>query len=183
MGNVFSVSAGAPEYATVPTFPIGSPHAAKGDLMWTLTTPVRYLESLPYDPFSPAFPKQPFAYYSPGGPGWMLVSAGPDRDFDFDPTAYVSRDSAATIASRILPYKWDPTNGSRSSGDIILVTARGWPTATPPTDPAWDGPRRAAGWTITASRPGRPPHSYWSPPSPAPATPSTWEWLKEKLGF
>lgn len=56
--------------------------------------------------------------YHTDGRGWMLLSAGPDTDYDIDPAAELermSRDSGAGPAA----LTYDPTNGFNSSGDIV----------------------------------------------------------------
>ena len=63
---------------------------------------------------------------------WILVSPGPDCDFDLS-LEEIERtyESAGPVTDRVdhgdeillnlLPYCWDPTNGIYSSGDIIRV--------------------------------------------------------------
>lgn len=61
----------------------------------------------------------PFAYYT-DGPGWILMSTGPDRDYDVDPR--VDYDGAAKTPLPGLVLKtYDPTNGTKSDGDVWRV--------------------------------------------------------------
>lgn len=84
-----------------------------------LTTPVAYLPKLPADPYM-----QPtsatFAYYADSG-GWILLSPGPDQDFDINPQQLYS--STQPQPSPLLSARrYDPTNGARSDGDVFLVS-------------------------------------------------------------
>jgi len=112
----------------------------------TLTTPVAYITAYSRDPFSPQS-KATFVYWSvcPGqadpsgkvlppdyratGIGWILVSPGPDGDYDlanewdvYDPT--VSQPSLRLLAGtnkKGSAFTYDPTNGTVSNGDIWRV--------------------------------------------------------------
>jgi type II secretory pathway pseudopilin PulG len=83
-----------------------------------LTTPVAYIAELPKDPFSPGG-KLPFAYYT-DGPGWIIVSPGPDDVYELDPPHDYDRHT--TQPSQILLRKaYDPTNGTDSHGDVWRI--------------------------------------------------------------
>ncbi|MGI8908835.1 MAG: hypothetical protein ACR2IE_20370 [Candidatus Sumerlaeaceae bacterium] len=70
------------------------------------------------DPFAPQW-GTPMVYYS-DGPAWVLVSAGPDQDYDMVPARdYVS--SVTQPSARLLQLAYDPTNGTVSDGDIWRV--------------------------------------------------------------
>jgi type II secretory pathway pseudopilin PulG/uncharacterized membrane protein len=97
------------------------------NLLQTLTTPVNYLaahsnlDGYPRDPFAPER-QATFAYYSTKSPaeGWILTSAGPDRDYDIDPM----RDYDPAVkqpSAQLLGLSYDPTNGTVSNGDIWRV--------------------------------------------------------------
>jgi|GEM_PF-503026 len=97
---------------------------------------------IPLDPFTTDEPEpyRYFLYRPPGSPliGWILVSAGPDGDVDFPPSA-VGFSAVASSANRpssprapeamALPFHelkemirsraYDPTNGIISDGDIF----------------------------------------------------------------
>ncbi len=91
-----------------------------------LTTPISYLPRMPIDIFS--FDEiHWYSYYSikpdkeGDGAGWILISAGPDMDYDVDaPNMY----DIATTATRSLlkAMHYDPTNGSISNGDLITCS-------------------------------------------------------------
>jgi type II secretory pathway pseudopilin PulG len=84
-----------------------------------LTTPTAYLSEKINDPFSPQ--PLPFAYFT-DGKGWIIVSRGPDKDYDFDPKQVydgsLPQPSASLLTS---PFTCDPTNGTISNGDIWRV--------------------------------------------------------------
>lgn len=83
-----------------------------------LTTPVAYLAELPRDPFSPGG-KLPFSYHT-DGPGWIIVSPGPDGVYELDPLR--DYDSRTTQPSELLLQKsYDPTNGANSRGDVWRI--------------------------------------------------------------
>ncbi|MBN1518076.1 DUF3352 domain-containing protein [Candidatus Sumerlaeota bacterium] len=87
---------------------------------WHLTSPIAYITRYPEDVFSTK--GYGFNYYSDGN-GWILWSCGPDKVLDltvdnifelYDPT--IQQPSKA-----LLNFSYDPTNGTRSGGDIIRV--------------------------------------------------------------
>jgi prepilin-type N-terminal cleavage/methylation domain-containing protein len=86
-----------------------------------LTTPVAYINALYADPFLHLITKDSisFAYYT-DGTGWILISPGPDEDFDIIPRKfYVSTLENPHIP--LLPFTYDPTNGTVSDGDVWRV--------------------------------------------------------------
>jgi hypothetical protein len=90
-----------------------------------LTTPIPYLPKMPIDVFS--FDENHwYSYYSVNArregdrSGWILISAGPDEDYDMDPVREFDVNSTATI-ERALFHHYDPTNGTISSGDLITL--------------------------------------------------------------
>jgi len=100
--------------------------AAGGELLHTmewgragthgLTTPVAYVETLPPDRFAPV-EKLPFAYYT-DQVGWIFFSAGPDGDYDIRNPAEFYYGSAEQPSLALVPFTYDPTNGTVSDGDI-----------------------------------------------------------------
>lgn len=92
-------------------------------LIMTLTTPLAYMASYPFDPFAET-PGTSYAYYSHLDNGCILFSAGPDQDYDIDP----AKDYDA-LANNPLPQllmkTYDPTNGATSDGDIWRICR--WP--------------------------------------------------------
>jgi len=89
---------------------------------WGLSTPISYIrQALIHDPFSPLKPKNPYIYHT-GQPQkrtqwhWIIISAGPDGDYDFDPIKiYKQFPSPEAMAALI----YDPSNGSVSGGDLL----------------------------------------------------------------
>lgn len=85
-----------------------------------LTTPTAYLDALPADPFLPA--GATFSYYADQG-GWILLSPGPDGDYDISPQQFFT--STMPQPNQLLVVrKYDPTNGTKSDGDLFLVSAQ-----------------------------------------------------------
>jgi hypothetical protein len=87
-------------------FSSGTAYLPDGALTWNHT-----------DPFSP-MRRNPYGYFS-SGQGWVLASLGPDGDFDLRPQDYDV--SIPQPSPGMLSLSYDPTNGYRSSGDIIRV--------------------------------------------------------------
>jgi type II secretory pathway pseudopilin PulG len=114
----------------------------------TLTTPIAYITGLPTDVFSTST-KATYAYWSivggqtdpagkivpkpaPGAPaivGWILVSPGPDGDYDLLGEWDVYDPAIEQPSPRLLggankkgdSFTYDPTNGTVSNGDIWRV--------------------------------------------------------------
>lgn len=96
-----------------------------------LTTPVPYLKALPPDPcindqrlapYLPAETRIPFAYYvynNEAEPGWMLISPGPDGDYDLINPPEVYDPARKLISRKIRRYRYDPAYGIQSTGDIF----------------------------------------------------------------
>jgi hypothetical protein len=59
------------------------------------------------------------SYYCDGG-GWILISAGPDGDYDIDPQKLYNS-SVPQPSTELLSRSYDPTNGTVSDGDIFRV--------------------------------------------------------------
>jgi len=87
-------------------------------MFFGLTTPIAYLTSHFTDPFA-AGPGTTFVYFT-DGPGWILVSPGPDRDYDLVPQdVYTS--ALAQPSLTLLLFAYDPSNGVGSDGDVFRV--------------------------------------------------------------
>ncbi|MCX7000069.1 MAG: hypothetical protein NT106_07225 [Candidatus Sumerlaeota bacterium] len=84
----------------------------------TLTTPLAYITQLYPDPFAPDNGAVD-SYYCDGG-GWILLSAGPDGDYDIDPQKLYNS-SVPQPSTELLSKSYDPTNGTISDGDIFRV--------------------------------------------------------------
>ncbi len=85
-----------------------------------LTTPVAYITSLHTDMF--ALQGKSFAYHHDEN-GWILISPGPDEDYDLKSPEKVY-DSSVSQPSPLLvsgPWTYDPTNGTMSNGDVWRV--------------------------------------------------------------
>lgn len=93
---------------------------ATGVYQGSLTTPISYLTGYMADPFGTP-PGVMYGYYSTADPqGWILVSPGPDRDYDIAP----DKDYDPKLerpAEGLSSKTFDPTNGLDSSGDIFRV--------------------------------------------------------------
>ncbi len=87
-----------------------------------LTTPVAYITGLFTDRYAPD-EEMSYAYYTDGD-GWVLFSAGPDRIYDINPAQ--DYDSALTPEEHVplILKRYDPTNGTLSSGDIWRIGQR-----------------------------------------------------------
>jgi type II secretory pathway pseudopilin PulG len=105
-----------PELARLPSFRA----IAAGASLATLTTPTPYIRELPNDPYAPTrhfvFPY--VAKKEAGREGWMLLSAGPDRDYDVDPIRMLDVTTTQPTPA-LLHFMYDPTNGTWSDGDIM----------------------------------------------------------------
>jgi hypothetical protein len=75
------------------------------------------------DPFSPGAPhRQPLLYFlAPGLPAWVVISRGPDRRFH-DWTAL--EHAPAQWLEDLTIRTYDPTNGTRSPGDLWIANLR-----------------------------------------------------------
>ena len=88
-----------------------------------LTTPISYLPRMPIDIFS-IDENHWYSYYSinPGKKdlkaGWIIISAGPDQDYDVDAPKVYDITSTATLPI-LIDHHYDATNGTLSSGDLI----------------------------------------------------------------
>jgi len=87
----------------------------------TLTTPIAYINGYLKDPFAPEQGQVAYSYYSTKS-GWILISPGPDRDYDIIPQKeYQDNVNMGTIPPGILDKTYDPTNGTISNGDIYRI--------------------------------------------------------------
>ena len=120
----------------LPSFALSRP--APPGRFGTLTTPLSYLTQYPRDPLS-NYREATFVYWSvvPGQPdpsgkivaadspttktGWILVSPGPDRQYDIAGKWDAYNPNAPQPSSALLLLSYDPTNGTISDGDIFRV--------------------------------------------------------------
>lgn len=109
---------GHPDFQSVPSFRI----ARDRESFQTITTPMAYITTYPADYFA-LIKGATFGYCSVainGRAGWILISPGPDRDYDIDP----ARDYDPSVeqpSPRLLALAYDPTNGIVSNGDVWRV--------------------------------------------------------------
>ncbi|MGI8908158.1 MAG: type II secretion system protein [Candidatus Sumerlaeaceae bacterium] len=109
----------------------------RADGLGRLTSPVAYISSVPLDAFGGYFDSglgvQVKSYSLGSAPEdhptrWALASAGPDRTDDtvplFDYPGY-SESIWENPLSGYAYYRYDPTNGTVSKGDVIRVSDHG----------------------------------------------------------
>ena len=99
--------------------PKGEDGVSSGYVSWPLTTPVPHLTSLPYDAFN--IEQRNYRYATNLKSCWILASDGPNRQPDLEVDKYVgsaSCDLEIAIPNFLIDYTYDPTNGTKSSGDI-----------------------------------------------------------------
>jgi hypothetical protein len=103
----------------VPTFKV---HVMAYDQFNALTTPIAYIGRYPRDPFAPAL-SATYGYQETLDNRYaLLLSPGPDSQYDLDPeTDFVPGDTESR--NRLLALRWDPTNGTRSDGDLWYIVA------------------------------------------------------------
>jgi type II secretory pathway pseudopilin PulG len=131
----------APPASELPCFVVSAPTGGKSLQM--LSTPIAYVVTFPQDPFVPGG-HGTFVYWSINGSktdpsgqvragptiaGWILISPGPDGDYDIPPDYDVYDPNVAQPSARLLggansqgsACTYDPTNGTVSDGDIWRV--------------------------------------------------------------
>lgn len=97
-----------------------------------LTTPVAYMQRLPADPFINRGEEKeiPPAYFSFRGivygdkssdneAGWLLISPGPDGDYDIHNMDEVCNAERKLIAWKLRPVFYDPKYGANANGDLL----------------------------------------------------------------
>lgn len=89
-----------------------------------LTTPVAYTTDLWLDRYTPAWGMLPYAYHATprnedGEQGWIAWSAGPNREYELTDPAAVYSWPFEGPSQALLDVTYDPTNGTRSAGDIV----------------------------------------------------------------
>lgn len=89
-----------------------------------LTTPFPYLASYPRDPYARRSKHLvTFVYYCniKRGFGWILVSPGPDGDYDIKPFSHYDATLMPSQQTELILRTYDPTNGLFSNGDLCRV--------------------------------------------------------------
>ncbi|MCX7001397.1 MAG: hypothetical protein NT106_14055 [Candidatus Sumerlaeota bacterium] len=56
-----------------------------------------------------------------GGNAWLLVGKGPDNDWDI---SFLFESPDVFTEKEIIPFIYDPTNGAKSSGDLIIRSSQ-----------------------------------------------------------
>jgi len=99
-----------------------------------LTTPVAYLTSIPTDPFANTGGLPPG--YLLSGDSYLLRSFGPDADEatggDLPWSDAEAMNALLADQPRLLPYTYDPSNGTFSEGDLWRVGGNAIQDASPP---------------------------------------------------
>jgi type II secretory pathway pseudopilin PulG len=118
-GNLYAYLGPNSPMSSQPTFGL------LGNKGAVLTTPIAYITSIPFDPFAPVA-GAPFCYYlDPTGTTWLLWSAGPDKKYDITAKNIVGilnpQNPNMTSNPTLLALTYDPTNGTKSPGDIWRV--------------------------------------------------------------
>ena len=86
---------------------------------WGITTPVAYITSMMMDPFYQGYDNLTFVYYK-DQTGWILISPGPDFDYDINPIPDYDA-STSQPSPKLMTLAYDTTNGTISDGDIYRV--------------------------------------------------------------
>lgn len=106
------------DHASYPTFLSG---------LSSLTTPTAYIQSLPSDPYlremhKPDQHPRPYSYYTdPKFLGWIVWSAGPDKNYDLTDKNISSLydPESPQPSNTLLLYSYEPSNGTISGGDLF----------------------------------------------------------------
>ena len=137
----YNATVAAPPAGDLPCYVISGPTG--GEPVRTLTSPVAYISNIPTDIFAPEG-KGTYVYWSlnpgqrgpsdtvraePGVSGWILLSPGPDGDYDIPPHYDAYDPNVPQPSIRLLTgtngqgsaFTYDPTNGTVSDGDIWRV--------------------------------------------------------------
>jgi hypothetical protein len=86
----------------------------------TLTTPVAYISSYPFDPFFRSNKNIPYRYYSDSLTWFIIASNGPDQDIDVT-SEFVHSITNVHGIKKITEKRFDPSNGAKSDGDIFFI--------------------------------------------------------------
>ncbi|MCX7047224.1 MAG: DUF4190 domain-containing protein [Candidatus Sumerlaeota bacterium] len=115
------------------------------DRLSQLTTPVAYMNSLQKDPFdSGAGMSNAYSYSSVmiGGKSfWVVWSPGPDNQPNLRPQDVAGYSATEkSLKNQLLKRSYDPTNGTRSPGDIIRTNLGDLPESPFPSTPSRSRP-------------------------------------------
>jgi hypothetical protein len=107
-------------------------HGAYPPRLESVTTPQPYLSTLWLDLYMPAESQAAYRYLSFGSPndargGFLCSSLGPDGDLDITSSLVSallasSESEGIRIDLLLMPRAFDPTNGTRSDGDIFRLS-------------------------------------------------------------
>jgi hypothetical protein len=101
----------------IPTFRTWSDER-EANTFYTLTTPKAYIQYYPWDHMTKTRGTT-FSYFCDHR-GWILLSPGPDGDYDVDPKK-VYDSTISQPSPELLRLRYDPSNGIISNGDIFRV--------------------------------------------------------------
>lgn len=87
-----------------------------------ITTPFEYVPYIFNDFFSDRKHPWPYAYYA-NDDFWVVFSPGPDRDYDLGYDIHLTG-TPEEIRENLISVTYDPTNGTKSSGDIWRANLR-----------------------------------------------------------
>ena len=124
-------------------YPPHVPAAQYGDFEWFvhLTTPIAYISAVPHSPFpeensnaagQPRSEARRNYGYWPAGPRtaqrtrwYALTSVGPNHVFDFfDSDKNISIQYEQTMAPEFVNGLYDPSNGTKSQGDLVVTNTQ-----------------------------------------------------------
>lgn len=96
----------------------------------TLTTPIEYLSPEKFNRIEKNIPKQPYPYhyyFFKNSNIWILQACGPDQDYDLSNKFLIQAaiEDEDWITARLTESYFDPTNGTKSSGDLFRTNCSG----------------------------------------------------------
>jgi hypothetical protein len=62
-----------------------------------------------------------------GGNAWLVAGKGPDNDWDI---SFLFESPDVFTEKEIIPFIYDPTNGAKSSGDLIIRSSQIFSTSS-----------------------------------------------------
>lgn len=92
----------------------------------TLTTPVAYVITADFkDRLHESNEESLRYYYKKNSINWVMQSCGPDQDYDLNETVYFNAMKGSLNGQKgtslLNSYEYDPTNGIKSSGDVLWL--------------------------------------------------------------
>ena len=109
-----------------PSMSLYNPDAAKAarrppEKPYSVTTPISYVTSFFSDAFAPN-KGDTFCYYSTRY-SWIMWSPGPDKKYDLNAENIqkLFNPKIPQPSKQLIIYAYDPTNGTKSGGDVFRV--------------------------------------------------------------